>query len=154
MLYIHNMLVPICPKQPFISHSTAASIKEKKSKTPSSFQPVLHQLSSEYAMSLLSFSPPFMMSWWEAQCTLLKWIFSNQGAAWPESSCQQEMTERPGGDMWLTGDGDRYGPGGERYHRPNLEPDSSSFQLACYGSRPPEDQKHICKPNRTLLWIN
>lgn len=57
--------------------------------------------------------------------------------------------------MWLTGErhgvGDRYSPGGERYNRPNLEPDSSSFQIAGHGSRAQEDQKHICKPNRTLL---
>lgn len=33
--------------------------------------------------------------------------------------------------MWLTGErrgvADRYSPGGERYNRPNLEPDSSNL---------------------------
>lgn len=102
---LHSHFCRFAQSSRSISHSTAASIKEKKkSKTPSSSQPFLpsslhpslHQLNSEYAMSLLSLSsPPFMMSWWEAQCTLLKWIFSNQGAAWLESSCQQEITVRP-----------------------------------------------------------
>lgn len=103
---LHSHVFADLPKAAVPSHipQPLQLKKKKKSKTPSSSQPFLpsslhpslHQLNSEYAMSLLSLSsPPFMMSWWEAQCTLLKWIFSNQGAAWLESSCQQEITVRP-----------------------------------------------------------
>lgn len=110
VLYIHNMWVPICPKQAVPFHiPQPLQLKKKKPKHLSvliipSFpaRPAFIPSVQFCIFDILVIFFPFVMSWQEAPDTLLKCIFSNQQAAWLESSCQQEITVRPTGRRYGT----------------------------------------------------
>lgn len=83
----------LCLKQ-VISFYIPQPLQLKK-KTPNTFlSSSLHPILPDF---LVIFFVCFIMSWRQAQCTLLKCIFSNHSskrAVWFESSSQQEITAR------------------------------------------------------------